>query len=166
MDRVEYFNSMLVRLEELLYHELSGCAAWKVELVGIDFIQSRKIEGKTEKEIIRQCIKAIVGSGLVKDMTFSIGGKGILLDLRMKGCIHIPKEVRLKKDGITPYLCPVANMILDQLIEKLNYETTYLAKLDVDEVSEECNVKCAIYETPDKIGVVSDWTEDMKQTMK
>jgi hypothetical protein len=57
-------------------------------------------------------------------------------------------------------------MILDQLIEKLNYETTYLAKLDVDEVSEECNVKCAIYETPDKIGVVSDWTEDMKQTMK
>jgi len=159
MDRVEYFNDMLVRLEELLYHELSGCAAWKVELVGVDFIQSKKVEGKTEDEIINRCIKEITGSGLVKSMTFSIGGEGILLNLKMKDCIHLPKEARLKKDGITPYICPIANMILDQLIEKLKYETTYLAKLDIHEETGECRVKCAIYETPDKIGVVSDWSE-------
>jgi hypothetical protein len=137
MDRVDYFNDMLVRLEELLYHELSGCAAWKVELVGVDFIQSKKIEGKTVDEVIKHCIKEITGGGLVKSMTFSIGGKGILLNLEMKDCIHLPKETRLKKEGITPYICPIANMILDQLIEKLKYETTYLAKLDIHERSEE-----------------------------
>jgi hypothetical protein len=92
-------------------------------------------------------------------MIYSIGGKGILLNLKMKSCIHLPKEVRLKKDGIKPYLCPIANMIMDQLIEKLNYETTYLAKLDINEKTRECKVKCAIYETPDKIGVVSDWSK-------
>ena len=54
MDRVEYFNDMLVRMEELLYHELSGCATWKTELVGIDFIQSKKIEVKTENGINRK----------------------------------------------------------------------------------------------------------------
>jgi len=102
MDKVEHFNDMLVRLEELLYHELSGCAAWKVELVGIDFIQSKKIEGDTEEEVINNCIKEITADGLVKSMTYSIGGKGILLNLKMKECIHLPKEVRLKKDGINP----------------------------------------------------------------
>jgi hypothetical protein len=160
MDKVEHFNDMLVRLEELLYHELSGCAAWKAELVGIDFIQSKNIKGNTEDEVITHCMKEIIASGLVKNMIYSIGGKGILLNLKMESCIHLPKEVRLKKDGIKPYICPIANMIMDQLIEKLKYETTYLAKLDFDEKTRECKVKCAIYETPDKIGLVSDWSKE------
>ena len=160
MNQVEYLNDMLVRLEELLYHELSGCAAWKVELVGIDFIQSKKIKGNTEEEVINNCIKEITGDGLVKSMTYSIGGKGILLNLKMKDCVHLPKEIRLKNDSIKPYICPIANMILDQLIEKLKYETTYLAKLDINEKTRECKVKCAIYETPDKIGLVSDWSKE------
>ena len=160
MDNVEYFNDMLVRLEELLYHELSGCAAWKVELVGIDFIQSKKIRGNNEDEVITRCIKEIIASGLVKNMIYSIGGKGILLSLKMENCIHLPKEVRLKKDGIKPYICPIANMIMDQLIEKLKYETTYLAKLDFNKKTRECHVKCAIYETPDNLGVVSDWSKE------
>ncbi len=160
MDKVEHFNNMLVRLEELLYHELSGCAAWKVELVGVDFIQSKRIEGRNEDEVITQCIQEILAGGLVERMVYAIGVKGILLNLKMKGCIHLPKEVRLKKDGINPYLCPIANMILDQLIEKLNYETTYLAKLDFDEKTRECRVKCAIYKTADQIGVVSDWSKE------
>jgi hypothetical protein len=159
MDQVEYFNDMLVRLEELLFHELSGCAAWKVELVGVDFIQSKKIEGNTEEEIITDCIKEITAGGLVKSMSYSMGGKGILLNLKMKDCIHLPKEARLQKEGISPYLCPIANMVLDQLIEKLKYETTYLARLGIDEKTGECQVKCAIYATADKIGEVSDWSE-------
>ena len=76
----------------------------------------------------------------------------------MKGCIHLPKEKTLKGRGIQIYNCPVTNMILDQLIEKLKYETTYIADIAVDEHSGICKVKAAIYETPDMIGVVSDWT--------
>lgn len=159
MDRVEYFNDMLVKLEEVLYQELSGVAAWRVELVGTDFIQSKKIEGDTEEKVISHCIKEITDGGLVKSMTYSIGGKGILLNLRVKGCIHLPKEVKLRKDGVKPYFCPIANMILDQLIEKLKYKTTFLARLDINEKTKKCEVKCGIYETPDKIGVVSDWNE-------
>ena len=160
MDNVEHFNDMLVRLEELLYHELSGCAAWKAELVGVDFIQSKKIRGNNEDEVITHCIKEIIASGLVKNMIHSIGGKGILLNLKMENCIHLPKEIRLKKEGVKPYICPIANMIMDQLIEKLKYETTYLAKLDFNEKTRECQVKCAIYRTPDKIGLVSDWSKE------
>ena len=160
MDRTEYFNDMIFRLEELLYHELSEMAAWKVEFVGTDFIQAKDIRGDTEEDVIENTIKEIVDAGLVKDMKYSIGGKGILLKLSIKDCIHLPKEVRLKKDKIKPFVCPMTYMVLDQLIEKLGYETTYLADLDIDENTGECNVKCAIYETPDKIGLISDWSTE------
>lgn len=160
MDKIKYCNDMLVRLEELLFHELSGCAAWKVELVGIDFIQEKNIKGDTPYEVIQGCIKEITVGGLVKEMTYSISGRGVLLNLTMKDCLHLPKEVRLKKDGVKPYICPITNMILDQLIEKLNFETTYLADLQIDEKKGECIVRSAIYENEDKLGLVCDWSQE------
>ena len=160
MNKEEYFNDLIVRLEELFYHELSDCARWKTELIGVDFIQSKEIKGNTSKEIIESCISEITEADLVKDINYSIGGKGILLKLRVSGCIHLPKEIKLKKRGIEPLSCPIANMILDQLIERLNYETTYMADIAFDENSGECNLKAAIYETPEHIGLVSDWSQE------
>ena len=51
MGKTEYFNDMMARLEELFYHELSDCACWKTEFIGVDFIQSKDIQGKTPSEI-------------------------------------------------------------------------------------------------------------------
>lgn len=159
MEKLSYFNDLLVRLEEIFYHELSGCARPKVELVGIDFLQSKNIKGKTVEEVIENCIKEIKAAGLVKHMEYSIHGFGVLLKLNIKGCVHMPKEIKLKQDGVEPYLCPIANMILDRILELVKYETTYTADMKIDENKNECVVKCAIYETIDKIGQVSDWTE-------
>ena len=160
MDSIEYCNDLMVRLEELFYHELSGCASWKTEMIGIDFIRSRKITGDSPEKVIESCVKGIIDGGLVKNMSFSIGGKGVLLKLSVKDCVHIPKEIKIREHGIAPYNCPIANMIRDQLIEKLNFETTYLADMDIDEGAGTCDLKVAIYETPDKIGEVSDWSKE------
>ncbi len=73
------------------------------------------------------------------------------------------KEVRLKQRGINIYNCIIANMINDQLIEKLNYETTYVAGIDADEKQGVCELKIAIYETKEKIGCVSDWSEECRR---
>jgi len=155
----EYFNDLLYRLEEIFYHELSACCRPKSEFVGVDFLRSKKVEGKTVEELIENCIKEIKASGLVKDMTYALHGYGICLVLQIKGCIHMQKEVKLKKENIEPYCCPIANMILDRIIEVLHYLTTYTAEIKVEENKEECKLKCAIYETIDKIGQVSDWTK-------
>jgi hypothetical protein len=160
MNDMSYCNDMLVRLEELFFHELSGCAAWKVELVGVDFIQSKSIQGKTPDEVIQNCIRAIKEAGLVKEMSYEIGGRGIKLELNVKGCCHLSKEIKLKKDGIKPYICPITNMILDQLIEKLQYETTYLAEVQIDEDTGKCRTRSAIYEDETKIGLVCNWDEE------
>lgn len=161
MDDNLYLNQLLYRMEEVFYHELSDCAAWKTELVGIDFIQSQDIKGSNEDEIITACIASIKAAGLAEDIEYSIGGRDILLKLKIKGCGLMHKEVLLRKGGIKPYNCPITNMILDQLIEKLGYCTTYVADLDVPEGAgvRPCQVKAAIYATPEKIGAVSDWSQ-------
>ena len=160
MNEMEYCNDVLVRLEELLFHELSGCAAWKVEMVGVDFIQSKDIQGNTPDEVIQNCVKEIKDAGFVEEMTYAISGEDIKLELTMKGCCHLPKEIKLREGGIKPYICPLANMVLDQLIEKLNFETTYVADLVIDEKSGECRVWSAIYENEDKIGCVCNCNEE------
>src|SRR4030042_2245703 len=89
MDKIQYCNDMLVRLEELLFHELSGCAAWKVELIGVDFIQSKNIKGSTPEKVIENCIKEITAAGLVKGMSYEIGGQGVKLELSVNGCANL-----------------------------------------------------------------------------
>ena len=160
MDRNALLNEMLFRMEEIFWHELSDCAPWKTEYVGVDFIQSQGIEGKNETEIIDACIARIKAAGLAEAIEYSIVGKGILLKLKVRGCQLMLKETMLRKSGIKPYSCPIANMIRDQLIEKLGYETTYLADLSADEANGACALKVAIYATPEKVGEVSDWSKE------
>jgi len=158
MDKVQYFNDCLARHEELLFQELAQASMWKPEYIGIDYIQSKKIEGKTAEEVIESCIKVMKEDGLVKDMTYKRGDDGILLKLTVNGCIHLPKEVNLKKSGIKPYCCPITNMILDRILEVLRYEITFLGgNMEVDEEKGECVIRCGIWESADKVGVVSDW---------
>jgi hypothetical protein len=156
---VTYFNDMLARLEALFYHEIAGTAVKKVDLVGIDFLQSQKIRGETVEELIDNCIKELTSLGIVNNIHHSIHEHDILLKLEVAGCIHIPKEAKLKKEGVKPYMCPIANMIGDRIIEVLDYETTYMADMDINERKGKCIVKYAIFEDIDKIGKVSDWTK-------
>ena len=162
MDKTAYFNDLMARTEELFYHELSDCVAWKTEFIGVDFIQSKDITGGSPSEIIESCIREITAAGLIKGAFYSIGGQEILLYLRIQECIHVPKELKLIQGGIEPYNCPIVNMILDQLIEKLNFTTTYVAELEVDSETDECMIKCAIFETADKIGNVCDWSDECR----
>ncbi len=160
MDYMKYCNELLSRLETLAYHELSGMIHWKCEFVGVDFIRSKQIEGKTVDEIVTSCSKVMAAEGIVSNIAHKVGKDGVMLKLRVKGCVHHAKEAQTKKEGVGPYLCPIANMILDQIHEKLKYTTSYLAKLGIDGDNKQCLVYMALYETPDKIGCVSDWLAD------
>jgi nitrogenase subunit NifH len=160
MDYIKYCNELLSRLETIAYHELSGMIHWKCEFVGVDFIRSKQIEGKTVDEIVTSCSKEIAAAGIVNNIAHKVGKDGIMLKLRVKGCVHHAKEAQTKKEGVAPYLCPIANMILDQVHEKLKYTTSYLAKLGIDADNKQCLVYMALYETADKIVQVSDWLAD------
>ena len=162
-EKIAYFNDLLVRLEEIFYHELSGMTHPKVEYVGTDFLKSKKIEGNTVEEVVDSCIKEIKAGGLVEALTFSRAGEGILLILEVKNCIHLPMEAKLQyglrnEGGVAPFMCPIANMILDRILEILNFQMVYNALIeDIDTNKGECRLKCVIYESAEKIGQIGDW---------
>lgn len=160
MDHIKYCNEVLARVEELMYQELSGMAYWKCEFVGTDFIRAQKIEGSTVPEIVESCTKPMVEAGIVTDVAYKTGGEGVMLKLTVKGCMHHGKEAHVKAEGVAPYICPIANMVLDQIHEKLKFTTSYLTKIAIDPESNRCLLYMALYETPEKIGVVTDWLKD------
>lgn len=161
MDKTSYFNHCLARHEELLFQELAQASMWKPEYVGIDYIQSKEIQGNTVEEVVDNCIKEMKADGLIKDASYKQGPEGILLKLVVQGCVHMEKEVMLKKNGVNPYCCPITNMIFDRILEILGYEITFLGgNLEIDEATGECVIKCGIWETAEKVGeTVSDWRD-------
>lgn len=163
MDDISYCNDLMARMEELFFHELSDCAGWKTEFIGVDYIRTKDIKGDNRDDVIRSCLKAITSAGIAEEGSFAVAGRDILLRMKIKGCVHMGKEVRLKERGINIYNCIIANMINDQLIERLDYDTTYVAKIDVNEKENLCELMVAIYETRDKIGCVSDWSEECRR---
>jgi hypothetical protein len=159
VDRTAYYNDMLARLEEVLYQELSRCASWKMDFVGSDFLASKNIRGTTVEQIVDACIKEMEAGELVRDLKYKVGGLGILLKLDVDGCIHLPMEVKVREDGVKPYMCPIANMIVDRVVDKLHYVASHIAKIEINEDTGHCRIMCAIYENEGKIGQVSDWTK-------
>jgi hypothetical protein len=160
MDKTKYCNEVMARLEELMYQELSGMAYWKCEFVGADFIRAFDIEGKTVPEIVESCAAVMKKEGLVSDVAYKTGGDGVMLKLTVQGCMHHGKEAHVKAEGVRPYICPIANMVLDQIHEKLKYTTSYLTKIAIDPEKNRCLLYMALYETPDMIGHVTDWLKD------
>jgi len=160
MDHIKYCNEVLARVEELMYQELSGMAYWKCEFVGADFIRAHKIQGSNVPEIVESCAKVMTENGLVEDVKYKTGGDGVMLKLTVKGCVHHGKEAHVKAEGVRPYICPIANMVLDQIHDKLKYETSYLTKIAIDEENNRCLLYMALYETGDMIGHVTDWLKD------
>ena len=164
-DKTAYFNDLLVRFEEIFYQELSNMVHPKVEYVGTDFLAQKDIKGSTVEEVIDNCVKEIKAGELAEDVTYTRAGEGILLILKVKNCIHIPMEAKLKygaknEGGVSPYMCPIANMILNRILEVLNFEMVYNASIEnIDTDAGECTLKCVIYETTEKIGQVGDWKD-------
>ena len=159
MDQIKYCNELLSRIEALMYQELSGMAYWKCEFVGTDFIRAQTIEGKTVEEIVESCKKPMIENKLVSGIDYKTDGK-LLLKLTVKHCMHLEKERLVKQELVAPYICPIANMVLDQIHQKLNYQTSYLSKIAINDDEQKCLLYMALYKTHDDIGQVTDWLKD------
>ncbi len=124
---IKYFNDILARQEERIV-VLTGrtqYARFGFEITGADFIRSMKITGKTLDEMLDKCIKEITLAGIVSNITYSPSplpypeGE---VEFKVSGCIHLPKEAKLMEDNITPFVCPLGNMLSTVILENAEFE--------------------------------------------
>jgi hypothetical protein len=128
IDRViKYFNDVLAKHEERIV-VLTGrtqYARFGFEITGADFIRSLKISGKILDEMMDKCIKEITTAGIAGSITYSPSplpypeGE---VEFKVSGCIHLSKEAKIIEDGITPFICPLGNMLSTVILENAEFE--------------------------------------------
>ncbi len=126
-DVVAYLNDVLARHEEriVVLTGRTNYARFGFEISGADFARTRKIEGKTLDEMVDSCIKQVLDAGLAKSITYSpapLPKPEGSIKFVVGGCIHLPKEARLKEDGVTPFICPLGNILSAVILENAGFE--------------------------------------------
>jgi hypothetical protein len=154
---VSYINDVLARHEERIV-VLTGrteYARFGFEITGADFIRSKKIEGATLDEMVDSCIKEITSAGLAESITYSpspLPKPEGEVEMKVSGCIHLPKEARLKADGVNPFICPIGNILSAVILENARYElgSVGIRSGVIDQDKKECILKGMLCENIDK----------------
>ena len=154
---VSYINDVLARHEERIV-VLTGrteYARFGFEITGADFIRSKKIEGTTLDEMVDSCIKEITAAGLARSITYSpspLPKPEGEVEMKVSGCIHLPKEARLKEDGVNPFICPIGNILSAVILENAKYElgSVGIRSGVIDQEKKECILKGQLCENIDK----------------
>lgn len=127
-----YFNDVVYGLEKALYYERGRGAYFRATMVGVDFIERKKIEGSTPEEVIDKCIEELIESEIIQDATYKRDESGNLFTFEIKGSTHLPIDVKLREEGVPPYVCPPINMILHK-IRQLTNLAVEIADINVNE---------------------------------
>ena len=145
MKELSYFTDIVYGLEKILYYERGKGSYFRASLIGTDFIKPKKIEGDTVEEVVDKCVKELIEGEIITDATYLKDEDGVLFTFKIKGCIHLPVEARLKESGVPPYVCSPINMILYKVAETLHVAVESV-DINVDENKGECVVRVVVFE--------------------
>jgi len=141
-----YINDVLARQEERIV-VLTGrtdYARFSFELAGADFVRSRDIKGTTVDELADNCIKEIVAAGLAEKITCSpspLPDPEGDVEFTVTGCIHLPKEKKLEEDGVTPFICPIGNILTAVILENAGYDMGSIRNAGIHHETNTCLLK-------------------------
>jgi hypothetical protein len=141
----DYFNNIAYALEKTLYYERGRGAYFRATMVGVDFIKDKNIVADNDEAIMDNCIKALVEGEILEAASFEKDETGNLFTFELKGCTHLPIEVKLTEEGVPPYICPPVNMILYKIGQLTNLAVE-IAKITVIESEGRCEVKVVAFE--------------------
>lgn len=145
MKEETYFNEVVCALQKALYYERGRGAYFRATRVGTDFIDQKGIEGSTSEEVIECCVTELKKSGVIENATYQKDETGNLFIFEIKGCVHLPVEAKLKKEGVPPYICPPINMILYKIGQLVNLAVE-TAEIEVHEGEGRCVLQVVAFE--------------------
>ncbi len=155
---IQYVNDVLAREEEriVVLTGRTNYARFGFELAGADFARTRQIAGKTLDEMVASCIKQIVAAGMAESITYEpapLPKPEGSIKFVVKGCMHLPKEARLKQDGVMPFICPLGNILSAVILENARFELGSVgnrAPNAIDLAKRECTLTGMLCENIDK----------------
>jgi len=140
-----YFRDIVSSLEKVLYYERGSGSYFRATMIGKDFIDRERIEGKTSEEVIESCIKVMREKNIVKDASYQKDKNGTLFTFEINGCIHLPVEEKLKEEGVPTYICPPMNMTLCKVREMMDLAVE-IADITVNQDDGRCIIRVVVFE--------------------
>ena len=142
---LDYANSVIYDLQKAFWDERGKGARFRVTTVGRDYFLDRclpTIEARDVEGIARTIAGILEEEGLVTSVSVDVDGR--LLRLEVKGCLHQDVEQRMVAQGIEPFTCPPANLVV-LAIEEILDRPVELAGIEVEDGT--CRLLLVVFES-------------------
>jgi len=153
--QVDYLNDLLADTLKSFWDERGRGTRYRTTLVGIDryikLNENKSIDKSEDISVAMQNVKTYLeDQGIILSLSYNQRQDfSEILDVEIKGCIHLGMESKLFKNGVEePLACPCANLIM-YLIEQTLGLTTELADIKIDN-GEVCKLCIAVFRPNDQ----------------
>jgi len=139
-----YFQDTFSALVKALYYERGRGAYFRATMVGRDYIDRIEIKGNTSEKVIGNCVKFLVKKDIVEKAAYKKDESDTFFTFKIKGCIHLPMEARLKEQGVPAFVCPPINIILHKIRQLIGLAVE-IADITVNQEEGTCIVRVVIF---------------------
>lgn len=130
---LEYTNSLVYDLEKAFWDERGKGARFRTTTVGREYFTNKflpLIKSEEIPEILNVIQNILQEEGIAAKVTHASEDR--LLRVTVEGCVHTAVEKRLQDQGIEPFTCVPANLIVLAIEEKLGLPVE-LAEVKLEE---------------------------------
>lgn len=130
---LDYANGLMLELEKAFYDERGKGARFRTTTVGASYFRQRclpHIQANDIAGILPALEQALREDGIVAKLDFLQEER--LLRVRVQGCVHRPVEEAMVAQGVEPFTCIPANLVVLALEERLD-RPVELAEIKVED---------------------------------
>lgn len=118
---LDYSNSLIFDLQKAFWDERGRGARFRMTKVGREIYQTHckpLIQSNDIEHILRKIEKVLSENGIAAEVDYKTEER--LLRITIHGCQHLPVEEKMIANGIEPFTCIPANLIVMALEDRLN----------------------------------------------
>jgi hypothetical protein len=141
---LDYVNNLVYELEKAFWDERGKGARFRMTTVGSGYFKEKclpLLQSTDTDDILHTVDDLLCRDGIVESIAFNREER--LLRVRVKGCLHRQVEDQMIAQGIEPFTCVPANLIVLAIEEKLDLPVE-LAEIKV--VDGACELLLVIFE--------------------
>jgi hypothetical protein len=141
---LDYVNNLVYELEKAFWDERGKGARFRMTTVGSGYFKEKclpLLQSTNTDDILHTIDGLLCRDGIVESISFNREER--LLRVRVKGCLHRQVEDQMIAQGIEPFTCVPANLIVLAIEEKLDLPVE-LAEIKV--VDGACELLLVIFE--------------------
>jgi hypothetical protein len=141
---LDYVNNLVYELEKAFWDERGKGARFRMTTVGSGYFKEKclpLLQSTDTDDILHTVDDLLCRDGIVESIAFNREER--LLRVRVKGCLHRQVEDQMIAQGIEPFTCIPANLIVLAIEEKLDLPVE-LAEIKV--VDGACELLLVIFE--------------------